>query len=64
MLIVQFLFGLVVIALGLALLGLVVSGAAWVVLVLFQRLPLIGRRHRHTRWDELNRTARSIDRSS
>jgi hypothetical protein len=59
MLIAQFVFGLIVIVLGLALLGLIVSGAAWVVLVLFQRLPLIGRRHRHTRWDELNRTARS-----
>ena len=59
MLIAQFVFGLVIILLGLAVLGLIVSGAAWVVLVLFQRLPLIGRRHRHSRWDELNRKARS-----
>lgn len=59
MLIAQFVFGLIVIVLGLALLGLIVSTAAWVVLALFQWLPLIGQRHRHTRWDELNRTPRS-----
>ena len=59
MLIAQLVFGLLVIVLGLALLGLVISGAAWVVLALFQRLPLIGRRHRHGRWDELNQTARA-----
>ena len=59
MLIAQFVFGLVIIVLGLAALGLIVSGAAWAVLVLFQRLPLIGKRHRHTKWDELNRTPRS-----
>ena len=58
MLIAQFVFGLVIIVLGLAALGLIVSGAAWAVLVLFQRLPLIGKRHRHTKWDELNRTSR------
>jgi hypothetical protein len=57
MLIAQFVFGLVVIAFGLALLGLVVGGAAWLVLVAVQRLPLVGRRHRHRRWDELNRHA-------
>ena len=61
MLIAQFLFGLLVIVLGLAVLGLFVSGAAWLVLVLFQRLPLIGKRHRHPQWDELNRTPRSGD---
>ena len=59
MLIAQFVFGLIVIVLGLALLGLIVSTAAWVVLALFHWLPLIGQRHRHARWDELNRTPRS-----
>jgi hypothetical protein len=46
MLIAQFVFGLVVIALALALLALVLSTGAWIVLCVVQRLPLIGRRHR------------------
>ena len=57
MLIAQFVFGLVVIVFALALLGIVVGGAAWVVLLGVQRLPLIGQRHRHEQWDELNRRA-------
>ena len=55
MLIAQFVFGLVVIVFALVLLGLVVGGAAWLVLIAVHRLPLIGQRHRHGRWDELNR---------
>ena len=56
MLIAQFVFGLIVIVFALALLGLVVGGAAWLVLVAVQRLPLIGRRYRHEQWDALNRS--------
>jgi hypothetical protein len=56
MLIVQFVFGLVVIVFALALLGLVIGGAAWLVLLAVQRLPLIGQRHRHEHWDALNRS--------
>jgi hypothetical protein len=55
MLIAQFVFGLVVIVFALVLLALVLSGSAWVVLSMVRRLPLVGRRHRHTRWDELNK---------
>ena len=55
MLIAQFVFGLVVIIFALALLGIVVGGAAWLVLIAVQCLPLTGQRHRHERWDELNR---------
>ena len=55
MLIAQFLFGLVVIVFALVLLALVLSGSAWVVLSMIRHLPLVGRRHRHGRWDELNK---------
>ena len=27
----------------------------WIVLVAISRVPMIGRRHRHARWDALNR---------
>jgi hypothetical protein len=54
----QFVFGLAVIVLGLGALALIIWGGAWVVLAAVQRLPLIGRRHRHARWDELNRPGR------
>ena len=56
MLIAQFVFGLVVIVFALVLLGLVVGGGAWLVLIAVQRLPLIGQRHRHAQWEELNRS--------
>jgi hypothetical protein len=55
MVIAQFVFGLVVIVFALVLLALVLSGSAWVVLSLMRHLPLIGRRHRHGQWDELNK---------
>jgi membrane protein required for beta-lactamase induction len=37
-------------------------GFCWTVLLLLRFVPVIGRRHRHTRWDELTkRSARGRD---
>jgi len=39
----------------LAVVGAVFYGLAWTALTLVQLVPMIGKRHRHARWEELNR---------
>ncbi len=39
----------------LAVVGAVFYGLAWITLTLVRFVPMIGKRHRHARWDELNR---------
>ena len=38
----------------LAVVGALFYGLAWMALMLVQFVPMIGKRHRHTRWDEFN----------
>lgn len=51
----QLLGGFAMIAAILAALALAGYVLWWIVLVAISRVPMIGRRHRHTRWDALNR---------
>jgi hypothetical protein len=60
MLVVQFLFGLVLIACALAVLALGIWLACWLVLLSVRRLPLVGRRHRHARWEGTDKAARRL----
>jgi|RhiMetdeSRZDD1v2_1073273.scaffolds.fasta_scaffold318273_3 hypothetical protein len=39
----------------LAVVGAVFYGLAWTALTLVRFVPMIGKRHRHARWDDLNR---------
>ena len=55
MLVAQFVFGLLLIVAALAVLATVLSLVAWVILSVVRSLPLVGRKHRHSQWDELNR---------
>ena len=47
----QFVFGLGLILLVLAAETLILIGLAWVVLSAVRYVPLVGRKHRHSRWD-------------
>jgi hypothetical protein len=47
----QFVFGLGLIVLMLAAETLILIGLAWIVLSAVRYVPLVGRRHRHSRWD-------------
>jgi len=47
---------------GFAMIGAILAALAlagyvmwWSVLIAIRRVPMIGRRHRHSRWDALNR---------
>ena len=51
----QLLSGFGMIAAILAALSLAGYAMWWIVLVAINRVPMIGRRHRHSRWDTLNR---------
>ena len=51
----QLLGGFAMIAAILAALALAGYVMWWIVLVAIHRVPMIGRRHRHARWDTLNR---------
>ena len=46
---------LAIIAGLLALMAVVFYGVGWVVMFTLRFVPLIGKRHRHERWDELTR---------
>ena len=54
--IVQFVFGLVMIVAALAAVALAVFAICWLILFAFRWLPLVGRRHRHSRWTMLNQS--------
>ena len=42
--------------------GLLLYAFCWTILLLLRFVPVIGRRHRHTRWDELTRrSGRMLD---
>ena len=47
----QIAFGLGLILLVLAAETLILIGLAWVVLTAVRYVPLVGRKHRHSRWD-------------
>lgn len=51
----QLLSGFAMIAAILAALALAGYVMWWTVLIAISRVPMIGRRHRHARWDALNR---------
>ena len=48
---IQFAFGLGLIVLMLAVETLVLIALAWMVLSVVRFLPLVGRKHRHSRWE-------------
>jgi len=47
----QFLLGLILIAATLAVEAIVLIALCWIVMVVVRVFPLVGRRHRHDRWD-------------
>lgn len=47
--------GLAGILLMLAVLLVAIYGIGWIVLIAIRNVPIIGRRHRHETWDELQR---------
>jgi hypothetical protein len=49
--VIQFVFGFGLIALMLAVETLVLIALAWIVLAAVRYVPLVGRRHRHPRWE-------------
>ena len=49
--VIQFAFGLGLIVLMLAVETLVLIALAWLVLSMVRFLPLVGRKHRHSRWE-------------
>lgn len=51
----QLLAGFAMIAAILAVLSLAGYVLWWFVLIAISRVPMIGQRHRHSRWDTLNR---------
>jgi hypothetical protein len=53
----QVLQSLAMIAGLVALVGALLYGFSWAVLSLVQFFPVIGRKHRHERWEEMNRAA-------
>lgn len=46
--------GFAVIAVMVAIQGAALYALLWLVLMAFRRLPLIGRKHRHSDWQRLN----------
>jgi hypothetical protein len=58
----QFILGLILIAATLALEAIALITLCWMVMVVFRFFPLVGRRHRHDRWDRPLRAAAAADR--
>ena len=50
----QFVFGLGLIVAMLAVETVILVGLAWMVLTLVRHIPLVGRKHRHERWEDLH----------
>jgi len=48
----KFILGLILIAATLAVEAIVLIALCWIVLVVVRFFPLVGRRHRHDRWDQ------------
>ena len=57
----QFILGLILIAATLAVEAIALIALCWVVMVVFRFFPLVGRKHRHDRWDHPLRAA-DVDR--